>query len=87
MNNGFCKPVENSVVLILHDSHYYSIKARGTEVPMIDPGKMILCEESRRATFNPAEVNALNMDEDDNDNASDKDSESNDIEKMPQKKI
>ena len=36
INNGFCKPVVNSVVLILHDSHYYCIKAKGTEVqPLI----------------------------------------------------
>ncbi len=74
-------------MLILHNRHYYYIKAKGTEVPTIDPGKMILCEESRRATFNPAEVNALDMDKDDSNNASDKDSEGNYKEKMPQKKI
>ncbi len=87
INNGFCKPVVNSVVLILHDSHYYCIKAKGSEVPTIDPGKMILCEESHRATFNPAEVDALDMDKDDSNNASDKDSEGNDIEKMPKRKF
>ncbi len=53
--------------------------------PLIE--KMILCEDSHRATFNPAEVDALDMDQDDSNNASDKDSEGNDIEKMPQKKI
>ncbi len=36
INDSFRKPVENSVVLILHDSHYYCIKAKGTEVPTID---------------------------------------------------
>ncbi len=77
INDGYCKPVENSCVLLLHDCHYYCIKTRGTEVPTIDPGKMILCEESRRATFNPAEVDALDMDKDDSNNASDKDSEGN----------
>ncbi len=74
-------------MLLLHNCHYYCIKAIGTEVPTIDPGKMILCKESCRATFNPAEVDALDMDKDDSNNASDKDSEGNDIEKMPQKKI
>ena len=73
-------------MLLLHNHHYWCITARGTEVPTIDPGKMILCEDSRRASFDIGKVDALDMDKDDN-NASDKDSEGNAIEKMPQKKI
>ena len=48
---------------------------------------MILCEDSCRASFDIEKVDALDMDKKDDDNASDKDSEGNAIEKMPQKKI
>ncbi len=61
VNNCFCKPVENSCVLILHDNHYCCIKASGTEVPTIDPGKLILFKISCRATFNNGNVDALEM--------------------------
>ncbi len=81
IKDGYCKPVENSCVLLFHDHHYWCIKARGTEVPTIDPGKLILCKISRRATFYTENVNAQEMKEDDNDNASETDSE-----KMPKKK-
>ncbi len=48
---------------------------------------MILCKISRRATFDTGNVDALDMDKDDSENASDKDSEGHYKEKMPQKKI
>ena len=75
MNEGLCKPVENSCVLLLHNCHYWCIKARGTEKPTINPGKLILAEISRRASFDIGNVDSLDMDKDDNDNESDKDSE------------
>ncbi len=50
-------------------------------------GKMILCEDSHRASFDTGNVDALDMNKNDDNNASDKDSDGNDIEKMPQKKI
>ncbi len=74
-------------MLLLHNCHYLCIKTRGTEVPTIDHGKLILCQISRRATFDTEYVNALEMKEDDSNNTSDKDSEGNSKEKMAKKKI
>ncbi len=68
INDGFCKPVENSCILLLHDCHYWCIQARGTEAPTIDPGELILCKISRRACFVTGNMDALDMDKDEDDN-------------------
>ncbi len=86
-NDGYCKPVEISCVLLLNKHHYWCIKTRGTEVSTIDPGEMILCEISCRATFDTGKVDALVIDNDDSNNASDIDSDGNYKEKIPNKKI
>ncbi len=74
VNDDYCKPVENSCVLLLHNIHYWCIKTRGTKVPTIDSGKFILCEISCRASFDIEKMDALEVKEDDSDNASEKDS-------------
>ncbi len=72
--------------MLLHDCHYWCIKTRGTEVPIIDPGNLIICKISRRASFEIEKVHALEWQEDDSDNAFDNDSEGNYEQKMPKKK-
>ncbi len=47
---------------------------------------MILCKESGKASFKIENLNALELNDDDSDNASDKYSESNYREKMPKNK-
>ncbi len=71
--------------MLLHDRDYWCIRASGTVAPTIDPGKLILCKISHRATFDTENVDALDMNKDDSDKESDKDSEGNYKEKMPEK--
>ncbi len=74
-------------MFLLHNYHYWCIKAIGTKVPTTDPGNLILCKESHRASFEIEKVNALKVKEDDSDNGSDKYSEGDSREKILKKKI
>ena len=85
-NDGLCKPVDKSCILYLQDHHYCFIEGRGTEVPTIDPGEMVYTEDTRRAGFDTTQVDAIQVNEDD-EKESDKDSEGNSMEKMPTKKV
>ncbi len=85
IKDAYCKPVENSFVWLLHDCHYWCIKARGTKAPTIDPGKLIQCKISCRASFDTEKVDTLDMDKGNSNNASDKNSEGNYKEKIPKK--
>ena len=82
INDGFCKPVENSGVLLLQANHYWCIKAKGMEVPTIDPGNHI---KAHKAKFKVENVNALEMNSDNSDDDSEKDSEGNYRETMTNK--
>ena len=62
------------------------IKGRGAEVPTIDPGEMVYCEDTGQEGFDTKQVNAIQVNED-NEKESDKDSEGNSMEKMPKKKV
>ncbi len=59
---------------------------KGIKIQNIDSGNLILCNESRRASFEIEKVNAIEVKEDDSDNTLDKDSGGNYREKMPKKK-
>ena len=84
-NDGYCKPVDKSGILYLHDHHYCFIEGIGTEVPTIDPGEMLYCEDTRQQGFDTTQVDPIEVNDAD-EKESDKDSEGNSMEKMPTKK-
>ncbi len=84
-NDRYCKPIDKSCILYLHDKHYCFIEGREMEVPTIDPGEMLYCEDTRWEGFDTTQVDAIQVNEDD-EKESDKDSEGNSMEKMPKKK-
>lgn len=85
-NDGYCKPVDKSCILCLPHAHFYFIGGKGTEVPTIDLGEMVYCEDTRQEGFDTMPVNAIQVNEDD-EKESDKDSGGNSMEKMPKKKV
>ncbi len=85
-NDRYCKPIDKSCILYLHDKHYCFIEGRETEVPTIDPGEMLYCEDTRQEGFDTTQVDAIQVN-DDVEKESDKDSEGNSMEKMPKKKV
>ncbi len=51
VNDCFCKPVEDSFVLLCHDHHFWCIQTRGTKLPTIVHRNLILCKKSHKASF------------------------------------
>ncbi len=84
-NDGYCKPVDQSCISLLHNLHYQFIQGRGTEVPTIDPGGMLFCEDTCQEGFDGTKVNAIDVNEE-GEEESDKYSEDNSLEKMHKKK-
>ncbi len=84
-NDGFCKPVDQNWVLILHGNHYQFIEAIEIDIPTIDPGELIFCEDTCNKSFNVRKVAATEVRNDAKDD-SNEDSEDSPFEKIPEKK-
>ncbi len=60
-NDGFCMPVDQSWIFLLHDVPYQFIEGLGTEVPTIEPGELLFCEETRREQFDIEKVDEMEV--------------------------